>query len=287
MDSQQTLRTFKIAVVGATGVGKTSFIRKVATGEFSSTLCPEEKQHVFSLNSTDNGMIEFELLDVGSSEICDNNQGSRLVGVDGAIVMFSQDRSLRGTSSTVDHIDNWIQSLKKRTGDIPFVVVWNKVDLNISTSAACFDKLKYETIDVSVFANHHLEKPFELLARALAKKNCPVKAEVPLMCEWCDQSAELFHLRALLKIRDDETTKLRAKLAKLEYAAKADFEVEVSRFETMIKSRDEQITNLSAETKKYQDISDVHKVALGQLNGLVTDAWEAINGLKEKMAKSL
>ncbi len=81
----------------------------------------------------------------------------------GAMVIFSLDKV-----SSFDHLDFWIEKLKELSGDVPFIIVGNKTDLERKIGKEIIEK-KLKSIGVKYFEtsaklNENVDEAFESLS---------------------------------------------------------------------------------------------------------------------------
>lgn len=81
----------------------------------------------------------------------------------GAMVIFSLDNI-----SSFDHIDFWISKLKELSGEIPYIVVGNKVDLKREIDAEKIEnkliELGVKYFETSAKLNENVDNAFESLS---------------------------------------------------------------------------------------------------------------------------
>jgi len=134
---------YKIIIVGDKCSGKSTFIKRYQTGDFEKVYYPSEKPLVHSIEIKEN---IFNCWDVPSKY-----SGSLIYeGSDAAIVMFDI------TSSTYESTDIWINEIKKVCGNIPIIVIANKVD-DIKNKNI---KIDNQYLLYSSRSNYNYEKPF-------------------------------------------------------------------------------------------------------------------------------
>lgn len=120
---------FKITVIGDGGVGKTSLIKKYTHGTFKedyiSTIGAQFSFYDEKINGDEcklyfwdiAGQKEFEFL---RSDFYEESKA--------AIIVYSLEENDLGKES-LNHIDYWYKDLKESCGDIPMIILANKVDL--------------------------------------------------------------------------------------------------------------------------------------------------------------
>ena len=118
---------FKITVVGDPAVGKTTLVKKYTTGSF-------QKDYISTLGaqfSNYEEMIEGKLVklfiwDIAGQKTFEVMRRKFYKGSSGAIIVFSHAPE---ELESLNHIEKWLNELKKYCGDIPIALFGNKVDL--------------------------------------------------------------------------------------------------------------------------------------------------------------
>ena len=145
--------TFKIAIVGDSGVGKSTLIERHRTGNFNPTIGCDTHTLCFNTNF---GRILLNMYEYSGQEKFD---------ADGFIVMFD-----------VTSTQSFKNAIKRISTQNPLILCGNKVDLKCR-------KVDYKTIssfihqndilyyDISARANYNFEKPFLHICKKLMKKD--------------------------------------------------------------------------------------------------------------------
>ena len=143
------MNTYKIVIIGDAQTGKTSYLRRLLTGEYTKKYTPTLGVDVHPLIfHTNHGTITFNVWDVAGNEKFRGLGDGYYIGAKGAL-------SFHTHGSNMTH-----ERELSRMGKIPTVRVWNKVD-------------KYNTpslqVDVCISARNcvNLNEPFLILARQL------------------------------------------------------------------------------------------------------------------------
>ena len=118
---------FKITVIGDGAVGKTSLIKKYTQGSF-------QKQYIATLGTqfskyeeeVDGEKVELYLWDIAGQDSFQALRQRFYIGSSGAIIVFSHDPE---QAISYNNVDKWIADLKQHCGNIPLVLIGNKVDL--------------------------------------------------------------------------------------------------------------------------------------------------------------
>ena len=158
---------FKILLVGDSGVGKTTFINRHVTGEFTKKYEPTLGVEVNNLRfHTSDGDIIFEVWDIAGQNKFSGMRKSHYSGADGVIIMFDVTNRM-----SLGNISNWDKDTNKSEGTISKVLCGNKVDVSdrkIHARHITYHHGEgYEYYDISAKSNHNFEKPFLSLARKL------------------------------------------------------------------------------------------------------------------------
>ena len=123
--------TKKIVLLGDPAVGKTSMIRKfvhdIFDDKYISTLGTKvsSKQLIFN-HPAKESMVEVKLMiwDIMGQRDYEMFQQSAYMGSQGAIVVCDITRH-----ETLDNLPQWISGLFNVTGEIPIVIIGNKIDI--------------------------------------------------------------------------------------------------------------------------------------------------------------
>ncbi len=160
---------FKLLFIGDSGVGKTTFINRHRTGEFTvkfnSTAGSEIQYLTFNTNK---GETAFYIWDTAGQEKYDKIVEKSCKDADGAVIMFD-------VTSKVSYrnVKEWYDLLIKHCPNIPIVLCGNKVDCKdrkVHPSDISFHRehqLQY--YDISAKSNYNFEKPFLYLIGKLLK----------------------------------------------------------------------------------------------------------------------
>jgi len=121
---------FKICLVGATEVGKSSLLQRFAYDEFSerylSTLGTKVAKKPVVLESSE-GPIQITLIiyDImGQRSLRDSLKEAYFHGAQGILAVCDLTRE-----TTLDELHDWVRIAKEQAGEVPVVFLGNKVDL--------------------------------------------------------------------------------------------------------------------------------------------------------------
>ena len=155
--------TFKIVLVGDGGVGKTSFVNRHRSGEFTKKYLPTQGVDVSTLTfNTNYGVITFKVWDCAGQEKLGGLKDGYYLNADGAIVMFDM-----GNSQTCDNVVDWILNVWKPCPNIPLVICGNKRDLENGKVTMNGLPSKTGYFEISVKYSYNYERPFLYLAKRL------------------------------------------------------------------------------------------------------------------------
>ena len=173
---------YKIVLIGDGGVGKTTYIKRVLTGEFEKKYLATVGVEIstYNLNTTYDGitsnMISFNIWDTAGQEKFGGLRVGYWIGADAFILMFDLT-----SKSSFRSIYNYIRDLNRESfyKNKPIIVCGNKCDLKEKrVDSLCIKKLmdtlssitdKYKYFDLSAKSNYNFEKPFLNLARYFTK----------------------------------------------------------------------------------------------------------------------
>ena len=118
---------FKIIVIGAPAVGKTSLIKKYTTGSFQkdyiSTLGTQFSKYEEEIEGE---KVELFIWDIAGQKTFDVMRRKFYTGSSGAIVVFSHSPN---QAESFNRLEGWLDELKEHCGSIPLVLFGNKIDL--------------------------------------------------------------------------------------------------------------------------------------------------------------
>ena len=161
--------SFKCVLVGAGGVGKTTFVKRHRTGEF-------EKRYVATLGvevhplcfHTNMGPIRFNVWDCAGQEKFGGLRDGYFIQGKCAILMFDVTSRM-----SYQEIPTWYTDVMRVTDHIPMVLAGNKVDVKdrkVQPQSIKFHEEKeIPYYDISARSNYNIEKPFLALAQRLLK----------------------------------------------------------------------------------------------------------------------
>lgn len=163
---------FKALILGNKGVGKTTFIKRIITGEYDETYKPTKDTEIFrSTFFTTSGSIKFRIWEPPTQEeAADALQEPCFIGMDCAIIMFD----VTSMTSYKD-VPKWYNKITKINEKVPVVIVGNKIDSDnreVKTRQIQFHrKMNLHYYDLSVKTDYQLERPFLYLMRKLTNQS--------------------------------------------------------------------------------------------------------------------
>jgi GTP-binding nuclear protein Ran len=158
---------FKVLLVGDAGVGKSTFIQRHKGGEFCKKYLPNVAVNIEPLTwSTTSGEVAFNMWDcVGQEKFGCLRQGY-YTDAQAAIIMFDVT-----AKQTYKNAQKWIEEIRENCGEIPIVLVGNKVDAanrEVRPESVTLHKVyKVPYFELSVKSVYNYEKPFISLLRTL------------------------------------------------------------------------------------------------------------------------
>ena len=119
------MTTFKIALIGDAGVGTTSFIHKLMSGEFKKRYIPTSGVKINNiLLNTNKGTINLSLYDVAGQEKYSTNNDIYYKDTNLAIIFFDLTSQL-----SFRNLGMWIKTYRKICPQGEIIVVGNKFDI--------------------------------------------------------------------------------------------------------------------------------------------------------------
>eukprot|EP00441_Pelagodinium_beii_P023641 CAMPEP_0197661984 /NCGR_PEP_ID=MMETSP1338-20131121/51788_1 /TAXON_ID=43686 ORGANISM="Pelagodinium beii, Strain RCC1491" /NCGR_SAMPLE_ID=MMETSP1338 /ASSEMBLY_ACC=CAM_ASM_000754 /LENGTH=252 /DNA_ID=CAMNT_0043239647 /DNA_START=29 /DNA_END=787 /DNA_ORIENTATION=- len=161
-------KDFKLVLLGDGAVGKTAFVKRHLTGEFLKVYKPTEGCEMSKLRvTTTAGDIVFQVWDTAGREQFGGLRDGYFIGADCALVFFDVTKR-----DSLLSVQTWLQDLRKVTGDIPTIVIGNKVDcqdriVKAQEGSVIMRKHKVQYYDLSVKSRFNLEAPLLWLAKRL------------------------------------------------------------------------------------------------------------------------
>ncbi|XP_076885491.1 GTP-binding nuclear protein Ran1A-like [Bidens hawaiensis] len=157
---------FKVLIVGDGGTGKTAFINRHITGDYTTTYEPTLGVEIYPLDfHTNHGTIRFHCWDTGG-KVSGLRDGYYIHG-QCAIIMFDVTNK-----KSYKNVPRWYKDLRGICKDIPIVLCGNKVDVADrqvqATDVTFHTKKNLQYYEVSAKDNYNLVNPFLYLARKLA-----------------------------------------------------------------------------------------------------------------------
>ncbi|KYR00665.1 GTP-binding nuclear protein Ran [Tieghemostelium lacteum] len=169
MSETNPIPNFKLLLTGDGGVGKTSFAKKLTTGENINTYSASTSVELYTYKF-DQRNITFTLWDIPGSESFPMIRDEYMIQGQCAIIIFDLTQRV-----TYKNVPNWFRDIVRVCDFIPTALVGNKSDSKerkIKPSQVTFHRkknLKY--YEISVRNSVNLEKPFEYLACKLLDPN--------------------------------------------------------------------------------------------------------------------
>lgn len=140
------MQTYKIAIVGDGGVGKSSLLDAKKSKNFLSNraitvgvdfdFIPIEK------STPENGESQFLVMDLGGQKRFHFVHDMYIQGIKGAIILFDVSRF-----RTFQNIKKWISLIIKENSQIPILLIGNKCDLITNDEIKLFEKDLNSLID--------------------------------------------------------------------------------------------------------------------------------------------
>jgi GTP-binding nuclear protein Ran len=191
--------TFKIVLIGDGGVGKSTFVTRHLTGEFRkhyiATIGAEVHPMEFYTNV---GKVTLEVWDTAGQEKLTGLRDGYYINSSGAIIMFDVT-----SRTTYKSVPKWYKDITRVSGEVPTVLVGNKVDVkdrSVKARQILFPR-KYgiQYYDISAKSNYQYEKPFIYLIRKLLNDPKVELVESPIL-----QPAEFVLTEDIVKLIENQ-----------------------------------------------------------------------------------
>ncbi|MHA1442969.1 MAG: Rab family GTPase [Candidatus Heimdallarchaeota archaeon] len=116
---------FKVIIVGAGKVGKTSLTIRFAEDRFRESYLPTLGVDFLTKNLTiDEKKIKLQLWDTGGQEFVISLLPFYYTGAHGGVLVY--DMTNRNSFNSLDY---WLKQIRQNAGDIPLVLAGNKIDI--------------------------------------------------------------------------------------------------------------------------------------------------------------
>lgn len=161
------MRTFKICLIGEGGVGKSTFLKRYLTGDFSMNYVATLGVEVMPIRIyTNHGPICFNVWDCAGQEKFGGLRDGYFISADAAIIMFDTT-----SEHTFNQVRKWNTSFSRIQENVPKLLVGNKIDLKRRVPIGAVEMLTEELglpyVNLSVKSNYGYQEPFLRLARTL------------------------------------------------------------------------------------------------------------------------
>jgi GTP-binding nuclear protein Ran len=160
-------RRFKVLLLGDGGVGKTTFLNRLVTGEFIPHYIATMGVSVAPLPiQTTKGQIILNIWDTAGQEKFSQHRATYYNDADAAIVFFDTTSKLSYRNAA-----NWCQEILAARPDILLVLCGNKVDVRgrvvMPQDIQLHRQLGCQYYDLSAKSNYNYDKPFLYIVRQL------------------------------------------------------------------------------------------------------------------------
>jgi len=154
--------SFKICLVGDGGVGKTSYVRRLLTGDFVTKYVATLGLFVNPLNLvTNKGPIRFNIWDCAGQHHFRGLGDGYYIKSDAFIVMWDDSRLSRKNATI------WIRDIRRVCPNAPIVLVANKVDKANIAKTQLQTIGDHELVLISTRSCHNFDKPIQALLTKL------------------------------------------------------------------------------------------------------------------------
>lgn len=163
----------KIITAGEGGVGKTTLLRRYVNGRFeSSTLMTIGVEFSLKQVKVGKAMVSLQLWDFGGQERFRFMLSKYTAGAEAALICFDLTRV-----SSLDHIEEWVNLVRKYDPELPLILIGTKADLTdevvVDDEYALQAKEEFKMIDfikTSSKSGENVEEVFKTLAKHVMKR---------------------------------------------------------------------------------------------------------------------
>jgi small GTP-binding protein len=126
MESDEKIFRYKMILFGSSGVGKTSLVERFVNDKFEENYISTIGYNVYEKWITQNGfVISLMIYDIGGQERFTELRQKYAQGADTAFIVYDITEM-----ESFNALINWKNDLMNFAGDIPFIVIGNKKDLD-------------------------------------------------------------------------------------------------------------------------------------------------------------
>jgi len=116
---------FKVVVIGEPGVGKTSLINRFAEAKFKTEYKPTLGANIVIKDvALENNSIKLLIFDIAGQKKLSEVRQLYYKGAQGAIIVYDVTRH-----NTYNAVSEWCSELTNNVGEVPRILIANKVDL--------------------------------------------------------------------------------------------------------------------------------------------------------------
>ena len=127
--SEQNIYTFKVAICGDGAVGKTSLINRFVEGTFTKEYLVTLGVEITKYGREVRGdAVNLILWDLAGQDQFSKVRERFFSGTSAAILVFSHEQNEEGERS-FQHLQKWLDHIRENCGDIPIILLGNKIDL--------------------------------------------------------------------------------------------------------------------------------------------------------------
>jgi GTP-binding nuclear protein Ran len=216
-ESTVNVPRFKLIVVGDGGIGKTTYLKRYRTGEFTTKYIETLGVEVNPIQIyTSAGQVTFNVWDCAGTEKYGGLRDGYYIGAQAAILMFDLTQK-----ESYKNVEKRYLAIRAVCPSIPIVLCGNKADEDIDRCqyhvkmADSIFRRKYnlQYYSISAKSRYNIEKPFLYIARCLLGNNelSFVKAPAVLPPEVTVSDEQLAKWTEELKIANESAGQANAK----------------------------------------------------------------------------
>lgn len=164
---------FKIVTIGEPAVGKTSLVRRFTTGKFSESYLKTIGAD-FTIKYLDypDKRVLLQIWDIAGDTRFKWIRRDYYQEAQGAILVYDITRK-----QTFNELDEWLENLRNYCGDIPCILMANKIDLadkrevKVEEGKKYADERKLPFLETSASSGDNVEESFKKLSDMILEKS--------------------------------------------------------------------------------------------------------------------
>ena len=141
---------YKLVLFGSASVGKTSLVERFVNDKFDSNYMSTLGYNVYEKQvAYKNAVISLMIYDIGGQEQFRELRKKYAEGAHTAVIVYDITNV-----STYERVPDWVYNLREFAGEVPFIIIGNKVDLENQRKV---DREKAADLSIDLMAEEYFE----------------------------------------------------------------------------------------------------------------------------------